>query len=72
VDNLDNTSIIKVKEKYSALEKSSQEGNFNERNIIISKDAILNVIVNGVNAKEIMDRFCKKIDLKKLDEYLQR
>ena len=63
--NLDNTDVIKVNEKYYALEKYSEEDKYIERNIILNNETMLNFIVNGIEGRSFLDEICQKIDLKK-------
>jgi hypothetical protein len=64
------TKIIKIKDKYNAIEKSAADENYYERNIVVNENTLLNLIGQDIPSKNILDSFCDDIDIKGLDHFL--
>ena len=70
VKQIKNTAIITVDGGYSAIEKVIESDFFCERNIVISKALLVNVIANGVSENTFLDQFSSEIDFSRLENYL--
>ena len=72
LQTLDNLSLIKVLNKYDALEKKDETQEFLELNIIINDDLLINIIANGVTDPKILQEFFENSDVDGLATYLQK
>jgi hypothetical protein len=70
INNIENTRIVVIKDNYKALEKFSLEEKYYERNIIVNKELLINVVANGQYNKELLDNYIEAIKLENLDLYL--
>jgi hypothetical protein len=71
VDNiLENTKVIKVNNKYDALEKYSAEEKYYERNIVVNRELLLNIVANGIENTEVIDTFTSLIKIEELSNKL--
>lgn len=68
--NLNNTTIARVQDKYDAIEKFSPKDNYHERNILISNQLLVNVVILGSVDQELMDAFCNSCYFEELDQFL--
>jgi len=72
LQTLENVSLIKVLEKYDALAKKDDDGQFVEVNLILNRDLLINIIVNGVEDPKIIQKFFENCDFEGLATYLQK
>lgn len=68
---LEFASIITLEDNYQAIEKFNSELMIAERNIVLNRDTMVNILVRGKNCMEIMSSFTTQIQLKALEAYLQ-
>ena len=71
VEGFDNTKVVKIRDRYNALETFSEEEGYFERNILVNEQLLLNVLATGVVEKASIDQFCETIDIKNLEKYLK-
>ncbi len=72
VNRLENTEIAKIKNKYYALEKYSEEEMYCEKNIVVNNDLLLNVVANGIRDKAVIDVFISLIQIEKIEKYMAK
>ncbi|MFT5170866.1 MAG: hypothetical protein ACI9BD_000636 [Candidatus Marinamargulisbacteria bacterium] len=72
IDGLENTSIVKLKDKIFALEKYSSDENYGERNIVVNPELMVNVVANGIEDRAVLETFCGSIQLDKLEVLLKQ
>jgi hypothetical protein len=71
VRSLDNTEVIKVNKQFSTLEKYVPEENYSERNIIVHRDLLVNVVANGITNNMTVEALCKEINFSGLSDFLK-
>ena len=71
VEGFDNTKVVKIRNKYNALETFSEEEGYFERNILVNEQLLLNVLATGLVEKDSIDKFCDGIDILQLEGYLK-
>jgi hypothetical protein len=71
VEGFDNTKVVKIRDRYNALETYSEEEGYFERNILVNEQLLLNVLATGLIEKTSIDSFCNGIDISRLEQYLK-
>jgi hypothetical protein len=71
INALEDTEIINIGD-YQALEKKMEESNFTEHNIVISKDLMMNVIINGEISEDVVNEFYEKIKFEDLVNFVNK
>jgi hypothetical protein len=71
VNGIENVNIITLNKKYKAIQKSSEEQNFFEENIVVNRDLLINIIGVGMSDIEVIDTFSKTINISALEKYLK-
>lgn len=71
INALEDTEIINIGD-YQALEKKMEESNFIEHNIVISKDVMMNVIINGEISEDVVNEFYEKIKFVELVNFVNK
>ena len=64
-------NIITLGKKYKAIQKSSEEQNFFEENIVVNRDLLINIIGVGMSDIEVIDTFSRTINIAGLEKYLK-
>lgn len=70
-EEMQNMRLIKLKDKYQTIEKTNSKS-YLERNIILTKKVLLNIIVNADDAKKVSDELVNKIDFENLDNFFKK
>ena len=68
---LDTTSLVRLLDKYSAIQKVSGDGTYIEQNIIINDELLINIVANGHKDEAVLERFSPLIKLEELEKYLK-